>query len=176
MRGLRRLCGTKARPEARAISITAVPPSPMTPQRASRGCPNGPVTVLVNTCPPVASTSACRVPSPPSATGAKTVSARGAAAATPRAMACAASSPEIPALKPWGAITIFIGSDYTPKPGAPLHKMPDTRHEATCYNRGKDGGVSCQPFPFIYEIAWAILNQEVAPCLQQGSPRLPGKT
>ena len=58
--------------------------------------------------PPVPSTRALSVPSPPSATGASTVSASGTAAATPRAMAWAASSPEIPALNPCGAITIFI--------------------------------------------------------------------
>ena len=65
--------------------MTAVLPSPMTPQCASSGCPSGPVTVLVKTSPPVPSTRALSVPSPPSATGASTVSASGTAAATPRA-------------------------------------------------------------------------------------------
>gem|GEM_PF-5561216 len=98
--GLRRFEGTMASPEALAISITAVRPSPMTPHCASTCWLMGPVTVLVKISPQVASTSACSVPSPPSATGSKTVSASGTAARTPLAIAWAASRPEMPPLNP----------------------------------------------------------------------------
>ena len=41
-RGSRRSVGTRASPEERAISTTAVRPSPIAPQLASTGSPNGP--------------------------------------------------------------------------------------------------------------------------------------
>ena len=56
--GFRRRGGTIANPEALAISITAVLPSPITPHWASICWWMGPVTVLVNISPPVASTKA----------------------------------------------------------------------------------------------------------------------
>ena len=43
--GSRRSGGTRTRPEAEAISITAVRPSPSRPKRATTGSPSGPVTV-----------------------------------------------------------------------------------------------------------------------------------
>ena len=68
--------GTRASPDAWAISMTAVCSSPIAPQEASSGWPRGPVTILRNIWPPLPSTSASTVPSPPSATGANTVSER----------------------------------------------------------------------------------------------------
>ncbi len=57
---------TNVSPEARAISMTAVPR--WSRHSACTASPNGPVTVLVRLAPP----SASRVPSPPSATGCST--------------------------------------------------------------------------------------------------------
>ena len=57
--------------------MTAVRPSPRTPQRASTGSPSGPRTVRVSKRPPVASTRASTVPSPPSAMGIFTTSCIG---------------------------------------------------------------------------------------------------
>src|SRR5258708_4975521 len=62
MRGSRCSAGTSGRPELAAISITALRPSPISPKKASTGCPKGPVTSRSTTCPLVASTSACVVP------------------------------------------------------------------------------------------------------------------
>ncbi len=106
--GLRRDGGNNAKPEARAISITAVVPSPITPHRAWIGSFKGPVTVLVKNSPLVLPTRASSVPSPPSATGSWTVSAPGKTAFTPSLMAFAASTPGSPPLKVWGEITTFM--------------------------------------------------------------------
>ena len=59
---------TSVSPEARAISMTAVPR--FSRHSARTGSPNGPVTVDVRLAPPRASS----VPSPPSATGSSTQS------------------------------------------------------------------------------------------------------
>ncbi len=74
-RGSRRAFGTSQRPEAEAISSTAVRPSPSNPNGAATGSPSGPVTVTSRYDPPVAATSAATVPSPPSAIGTRSISA-----------------------------------------------------------------------------------------------------
>ena len=109
VRGLRRSSGTRAKPEARAISMTAVRPSPMTPHCAVRYSPSGPVTGASKKRPPVVSMSAASVPSPPSATGISVVSASGMARNTPLWMARAASRAPILCLKAWGAMTTRRG-------------------------------------------------------------------
>ena len=68
---------TRARPDASAISITAVPLRSR--HGASTGSPSGPMTIVERVGPP----SAASVPSPPSATGASSHSPP--SAATPRA-------------------------------------------------------------------------------------------
>ena len=60
---------TRCRPEAAAISTTAVPPSSTSPYWALTGRPSGSVTSTVTHSPPRASISASIVPSPPSASG-----------------------------------------------------------------------------------------------------------
>ena len=59
----------RVKPDAAAISMTAVWPSPSSPKKPATGCPKGPVTVTGTIRPDVASTSARTVPSPPSAMG-----------------------------------------------------------------------------------------------------------
>ena len=69
--------GTSTSPEAAAISMTAVRPSPSIPNRARTGSPSGPLTTASRNAPPVAATRASTVPSPPSAIGARSISASG---------------------------------------------------------------------------------------------------
>ena len=97
-----------ARPEVRAISIMAVSPSPSAPHSAVTALPMGPVTVAERMSPPVASTKVSSVPSPPSATGTRTVSTSETTLRTPSSIALAASSAEILPLKLCGAMTTFI--------------------------------------------------------------------
>ena len=102
-RGSRRARGTSGSPEAAAISMTAVRPSPSTPQAASTGSPSGPRTAVRLGWPAVASSSASTVPSPPSAMGTFTTSAPGKTARTPRSMAWATCSAEALPLNESGA-------------------------------------------------------------------------
>ena len=90
-RGSRSSSRTRARPDVRAISATAVTPSPIAPHWAETVSPNGPVTSDVMMRPPDVSTSVSNVPSPPSATGTSTTSASGSTRRTPSSMALAAS-------------------------------------------------------------------------------------
>ena len=106
--GLRSSTATSARPDVRAISITAVRPSPMAPQTAVRVSPSGPITSELRISPPEASTSVSRVPSPPSATGASSMTASGETRRTPSAIISAARSAEMLPLNACGAMTIFI--------------------------------------------------------------------
>ncbi len=73
--------GMRTRPEADAISTTAVAPSPRIPNRAVTEAPRGPVTLASRNEPPVASTRASTVPSPPSAMGIGSIEAVGHALA-----------------------------------------------------------------------------------------------
>ncbi len=108
--GSRRSRGTSARPDAAAISMTAVWPSPSIPNRAETGSPSGPATTTSENEPPVAATSASTVPSPPSAIGAWSIAAPGTAVATPRAIAFAASGAERLPLNLSGATTTLMSS------------------------------------------------------------------
>ena len=114
--GRRRSGGTRSRPEAAAISITAVRPSPSSAQRASTGSPSGPVTRRTNQRPPVAWTRAAAVPSPPSARGRATTAAPGQPRRTPRAMADAASGAVRLPLKESGATSTRSGGGDGPGP------------------------------------------------------------
>ena len=111
--GLRSEWGSRARPDVRAISMTAVRRSPIAPHSAGRCSPRGPVTAIGRMSPPEPSTKVSSVPSPPSATGTRAMSASGAARDTPSRMARAASRAEMLPLNVWGAITIFIMLHYT---------------------------------------------------------------
>ena len=90
----------RARPTAFATSITAVVAFPNAPHSAAIVCPIAFSTLAVRTSPPELSTKACKVPSPPSATGIKTVSASGHTRFTPRDIASAISIPERLSLNP----------------------------------------------------------------------------
>ncbi len=94
-----------ARPDARAISITAVGPRrPRTPETnphsATTGRPKGPVTRVRRRLPRNALMRTSRVPSPPSASGNKVTDRK--EDLMPRAMACAAWSGESVPLKAVG--------------------------------------------------------------------------
>src|SRR5437868_13494682 len=93
------------RPLAAASSTTAVRPDSITPYFAETGSPSGPSTPAVRYSPWLAETSACTVPSPPSATGTSTTSAWGKTSRTPRAIAAAASVAVSVPLKELGATT-----------------------------------------------------------------------
>src|SRR5258708_12875445 len=108
MRGSRCSAGTSGRPELAAISITALRPSPISPKKASTGCPKGPVTSRSTTCPLVASTSACVVPSPPSATGTILIAASGYTSRAPSAIAWPVSAALRLPFNDCGATTILI--------------------------------------------------------------------
>ena len=108
--GSRLSVGTRASPELRAISTTAVVPSPIAPQRAGTLSARGPVTSDVRRYPPDVSMSVSRVPSPPSATGTSATSASGMTRLTPSPMALATSSAYMLPLNESGAMTIFIDS------------------------------------------------------------------
>ena len=98
----------RASPTAFATSMTAVVPSPSAPHSASIWRPIASSTFAVRTSPPEASTSACSVPSPPSATGTMTVSASGHTRFTPADIASAISMPVRLSLNPCGASTTFF--------------------------------------------------------------------
>src|SRR5256885_384040 len=108
IRGSRRSGGTRGSPAQAAISMAAVRPSPSSPKNAVTGVLSGPVTVCCTILPPVASTSACTVPSPPSATGTMAISASGKTELAPVAMACPASAAVRLPLRDWGAMTMRI--------------------------------------------------------------------
>src|SRR5258707_7158076 len=114
MRGSRASCGTSGRPEAAAISITAVRLIPDAPPSmrysAVIGTPSGSVTMAWRSAPAVAATSACTVPSPPSATGTTVTLAEGSARWMPRAMAAPTSGASRLPLSAWGATTILTAS------------------------------------------------------------------
>src|SRR5438128_3270884 len=80
---------TSAKPLARAISMTAIPPG-NTPHSASTGSPSGPVTRATRREPPRAASKVSSVPSPPSASGNSTMSTK-PARRSPAAIAAAAS-------------------------------------------------------------------------------------
>ena len=103
--GSRRSDGTSTSPEAAAISIAAVRPSPSRPNGATTGSPIGPLTVASRNEPPVAATRAATVPSPPSAIGTRSIVAPGEARTTPRTMASAARDADRLPLNLSGAIT-----------------------------------------------------------------------
>ena len=86
--------------------MTAVSPSPSTPQRACTGSPSGPRTVRSSSRPRVAATRASTVPSPPSAMGTFATSASGNTARAPRSIASATASAERLPLNESGAMTI----------------------------------------------------------------------
>ena len=92
--GSRRAGAISSRPEAAAISMTAVPSASM-PQTASTLWPSASFTVCMRASPEAAASTASTVPSPPSAMGTQTVCAPGMAAFTPRAMASAAAGAEM---------------------------------------------------------------------------------
>src|ERR1700704_4372640 len=127
LRGSRFPGGTRARPAAFAISITAVDPPSISPYSASTGSPSGPRTRRVRRSPPVAATSASTVPSPPSAIGTNTISASGRAARTPSAIASAASNAVNEPLKALGAMTMRI----SPSPAGPRRRAVDGRQPVT---------------------------------------------
>ena len=104
--GSRRAGAISSRPEAAAISMTAVPSASM-PQTASTLWPSASFTVCMRASPEAAASTASTVPSPPSAMGTQTVCAPGIAAFTPRAMASAAAGAEMLSLNESGAMTIF---------------------------------------------------------------------
>ena len=79
----------------------------MTPPSASTAKPKGPVTMLLNICPPVLSIRALKVPSPPSATGTSAISVVESHISTPRAIARAAANADRLPLKACGATTTF---------------------------------------------------------------------
>ena len=100
--------GTRVRPDADAISITAVFPSDSMPNSASTSFPSGPRTRSVLICPPVASTRDWTVPSPPSAIGIFSIIASGNTRWSPCSIAFAASNAVTLPLNESGATTIFI--------------------------------------------------------------------
>jgi opine dehydrogenase len=97
--------GTRARPAAAAISMTAVvfasPPS--MPNMASTGIPTGPVTRTRCSLPPVRSTRASVKPSPPSTIGTSRMRAVGMARLAPAAMARVTAGADRASLSPEGA-------------------------------------------------------------------------
>ena len=108
--GSRSSGGTRASPDAAAISTTAVrfAPGPSMPKRARIGRPSGSNTSAAMIRPPVAATIASTVPSPPSAIGQTSMFASGHVRSTPTAIAWATSSAGSVSLNESGATTIFI--------------------------------------------------------------------
>src|SRR5262245_13922502 len=107
--GLRRAGRTKAKPEARDISMTAVLPSPGMPYAAEILFPRGPVTFAVRMRPLVPEMTASKVPSPPSAIGTSMMRALGKPFRIPFAMQRAASMADTLSLKALGAMRILKG-------------------------------------------------------------------
>ncbi len=112
----RRSRGTRCKPLAEAISITAVASSSQ-PQCARVGSPSGPSTRHSRRSPAVAASTASTVPSPPSASGRSNTSACGKTRRQPRAIASATSGADRLSLNESGAITIFIS--HLAGPGVP---------------------------------------------------------
>src|SRR5207249_2608244 len=116
MRGSRSSSRRSGSPLAAAISRTAVTRSPSTPHCASISRPSGSCTRACRISPPVARTRASVVPSPPSASGSSTHTARGQTRRTPRAIALAVGDPPhgIAALArdPDGTLR-FAGGEFT---------------------------------------------------------------
>jgi len=113
---------SRGRPEAAAVSTTAVP-SGRTPYSAEMGRPSGSCAVIQTFFPPVAATSASTVPSPPSATGIPTVCASGKTLWTPRSIAETASSAEQLPLKESAAMITFISLSHPQRGALPSFDM-----------------------------------------------------
>ena len=99
-------------PDADAISITAVSPSPSTPKCAVISRISGSWTFLWKIFPFVAVTSVTTVPSPPSARGTNFILASGKTFLIPSSMNLATSGDVRQSLNESGAISIFIIIHY----------------------------------------------------------------
>ena len=102
------LSGTRCKPQASAISITAVFEFPSIPHLALIYSPRGPDTFVEKYLPWVAVTKTSTVPSPPSAIGNFKILASGKIPKKPSSIAFAASEAVKVSLKESGAINIFI--------------------------------------------------------------------
>ncbi|EOY47186.1 hypothetical protein SLI_2471 [Streptomyces lividans 1326] len=108
--GSRRARGTRDRPATAAISTTAVSPVPSSAKWVPTRSPTGPVAASATSRPPVADASATAVPSPPSTSGIRSISASGSTRRTPAAMASAAARADRDSLNPLGATTTWFST------------------------------------------------------------------
>ena len=143
-KGSRSAGSSSARPLASAISMTAVRPSPQSPHVAVTGRPSGSATSWRRYSPPVASTSASVVPSPPSAMGMRVASTAPSARCSPRAMAAAASAAERDSFSESGAMMTFMASSRLEE----MAILPGPRGACTC----AEGGTLTVTPPFSYNV------------------------